>query len=74
MTMPKIPYTLVPRMQIVWDVLERANEVGDDHVISACHRLMAADCIGWHKHHHPADWELVQEFADVVCAEVPFPD
>jgi hypothetical protein len=63
MTVETTPYTLVPRMHIVWNVLERAKDVGDDFVIGACRRLIAANRLGWRKHHDPEDWKLVQEFA-----------
>jgi len=45
---------------------------GDDHVVASCRRLIAADRLDWRKHHDPADWALVKEFADVVHGEVPF--
>jgi hypothetical protein len=73
-THPAVPYVLVPRMQIIWSVLEGPQDVGDDHMIAACRRLITADRIGWRRHHDPADWELVKLFADVVEGEVPFPE
>ena len=53
-----------PRMQIVWDVLERAKDAGDAVVTAACRRLIEANRLGWRKHHDPADWQLVPAFAD----------
>lgn len=69
-----IPYTLLPRMHIVRDVLEGALDVGDEYVAAACRRLIRANRIGWQKHRDPADWALVKEFADVVDGAVPFPE
>jgi hypothetical protein len=47
-------------MQIVWDVLERAKDAGDETVIAACRRLIEADRIGWKRHRNIVDWALVQ--------------
>ncbi len=52
-----------PRMQITWAVLEAARDVGDEMVIAACRRIIAADRIGWRKHGNSADLELVYSFA-----------
>lgn len=58
------PMTLLPpRMQIVWQVLEAARDVGDNVVVSACARLIGADRRGWRKHHDPEDWKVVKAFA-----------
>lgn len=54
---------LPPRMQIVWQVLEAARDVGDNVVVSACARLIGADRRGWRKHHDPEDWKVVKAFA-----------
>jgi len=49
------------RMQIVWDVLERAKDAGDMRVIAACRALIIADRgARW----SPDDWRLVRAFAD----------
>jgi hypothetical protein len=56
------PYSLVPRMRVVWDVLEGAKDVGDQHVVAACRRLLVANRLGWRKHRASADWDLVREF------------
>jgi hypothetical protein len=50
---------MTPRMRIVWDVLERAKDVGDELILAACRRLIEADRRGWRKHHNPADYALV---------------
>ena len=55
---------MAPRMKIVWAVLEAAKDAGDSTVIAACRRLIRADRIGWRRHHVPADWNLVKEFAN----------
>jgi len=52
-----------PRMSITWAVLEAAKDAGDEMVIAACRRVIAADRIGWRKHGNPADLELVYSFA-----------
>jgi hypothetical protein len=52
-----------PRMRITWAVLEAAKDAGDEMVIAACRRIIAADRIGWRKHGNPADLELVYTFA-----------
>ena len=52
-----------PRMQIIWQVLEAAKDNNDVAVINACRRLITANTIGWRKHHNPADYALVMEFA-----------
>ena len=52
-----------PRMQITWAVLEIAKDAGDEMVIAACRRIIAADHLGWRKHGNPADLELVYSFA-----------
>jgi hypothetical protein len=73
-TTPSIPYTLVPRMRLIGDVLERAKDVSDALVVSACGRLIIADRLGWQNHHDPADWALVKQFGEAECGEVPFPE
>jgi hypothetical protein len=56
--------SLPPRMRIAWAVLEAAKDAGDEMVIAACRRVIAADRIGWRKHGNPADLlELVYSFA-----------
>jgi hypothetical protein len=51
-------------MRIAWAVLEAAKDAGDEMVIAACRRVIAADRIGWRKHGNPADLlELVYSFA-----------
>jgi hypothetical protein len=50
-------------MRITWAVLEAAKDAGDEMVIAACRRIIAADRIGWRKHGNPADLELVYRFA-----------
>ena len=52
-----------PRIQITWAVLEAAKDVGDEMVIAACRRIIAAHRLGWRKHGNPADLELVYGFA-----------
>jgi hypothetical protein len=52
-----------PRMRITWQVLEAAKDAGDEVVIAACRRIIAAERIGWRKHGDPADLELVYSFA-----------
>jgi hypothetical protein len=52
-----------PRMRITWTVLEAAKDAGDEMVIAACRRMIAADRIGWRKHGNAADLELVYSFA-----------
>lgn len=52
---------MIPRMRIVWAVLDAAKDAGDEFVIAACRRLINADRIGWRKHHDPADYSLVLE-------------
>ena len=52
-----------PRMRITWAVLEAAKDAGDEMVIAACRRIIAADRIGWRKHGNPADLKLVYSFA-----------
>jgi hypothetical protein len=51
-----------PRMRITWLVLEAAQDVGDEMVIAACRRIIAADRIGWRKHGDAADLRLVYSF------------
>jgi hypothetical protein len=53
-----------PRMQITREVLERAKDCGDDHVIAACRRIINADRIGWHKHGRKSDLDLIYAFVD----------
>lgn len=55
---------LIPRMQIVWQVLESAIDCNDIAVIAACRRLIVADRLGWRKHCSAADWRLIRAFAD----------
>jgi hypothetical protein len=50
-------------MRITWAVLEAAKDAGDERVIAACRRTIAADRIGWRKHGNPSDLELVYCFA-----------
>jgi hypothetical protein len=50
-------------MQIVWNVLEAAKDNNDQAIIAACRRLIEADRLGWKKHHDPADYRLILEFA-----------
>lgn len=50
---------VTPRMQIVWDVLEAAEDNGDEQVVAACRRLIVADRLGWKKHAERHDVELV---------------
>jgi hypothetical protein len=52
-----------PRMRITWAVLEAAKDAGDEMVIAACRRIIAAYRIGWRKHGNPADLKLVYSFA-----------
>jgi hypothetical protein len=52
-----------PRMRTTWAVLEAAKDAGDEMVIAACRRIIAAERIGWRKHGNPADLELVYSFA-----------
>lgn len=52
-----------PRMQITWDILERAKDCDDEIVIAACRRIIMAERIGWRKHGRRADLELVYAFA-----------
>jgi hypothetical protein len=53
------------RMKIVWDVLERANDAGDEVVIGACRRVIEANLKGWQKHRAFVvdDFRLVMAFA-----------
>jgi hypothetical protein len=55
--------TQPPRMRITWVVLEAAKDAGDEVVIAACRRVIAADRIGWRKHGNPADLNLRYSFA-----------
>ena len=50
-------------MRITWAVLEAAKDAGDEMVIAACRRIIAASRIGWRKHGNPADLKLVYSFA-----------
>jgi hypothetical protein len=52
-----------PRMQITWSVLEAAKDAGDEMVVAACRRIIAADRIGWRRHGSPADYRLVLALA-----------
>lgn len=52
-----------PRMRITWAILEAAKDAGDEVVIAACRRVIAADRVGWRKHGNPADLELIYSFA-----------
>ena len=52
-----------PRMRITWALLEAAKDAGDEMVIAACRRIIAADRLGWRKHGNPADLKLVYSFA-----------
>jgi hypothetical protein len=52
-----------PRMRITWAVLEAAKDAGDETVIAACRRIIAADRLGWRKHGNSADLKLVYSFA-----------
>lgn len=54
------------RMQITWNVLEAAKDAGDEMVIAACRRIIAANRIGWRRHGNSADLRLIYEFADTV--------
>jgi hypothetical protein len=54
---------MTPRMQIVWQVLEGAKDCQDQMVIDACRRLIWANTLGWRKHAHAEDKQLVWEFA-----------
>lgn len=56
--------TLTPRMNIVWAVLEAAQDAGDAKVVAACRRLIVANTLGWRKHHSPEDYQLVLSFAE----------
>jgi hypothetical protein len=40
-TLPAVPHTLVPRMQLVHSLLEGAVDAGDEYVAAACRRLIA---------------------------------
>jgi hypothetical protein len=64
----KIPMTkeilMPPGMRITWEVLEAARDVGDEVVIAACRRIIAANRLGWRKHGDRPDLRLVLEFAD----------
>ena len=53
---------LPPRMAIIWDVLERAKDAGDEFVTGCCRRLIAADRIGWRKHADARDYQVVLAF------------
>ena len=53
------------RMRIVWDVLEMAKDAKDEHVISACRRLIRANTLGWTKHRDTKDWSMVKSFAEM---------
>ena len=50
---------MTPRMQIIWDVLAAAHDVGDNMVVAACRRLIIATRRGWRAHSLAADYELV---------------
>jgi hypothetical protein len=52
------------RMRVVWDVLERAKDAGDEMVVAACRRIIEADRQGWKKHGNPADLRLVLAFVE----------
>jgi hypothetical protein len=55
---------MTPRMTIVWEILERAKDAGDEFVIAACRRLIIADRIGWKRHANKSDWTLIRAFAE----------
>jgi hypothetical protein len=55
---------VTPRKAITWQVLESAKDVGDEIVIAACRRVIAADRIGWRTHGDPDDLRLILEFAN----------
>ena len=54
--------TTPPRMRRVWRTLEAALDTDDPRVVDAARRLIAADRLGWRRHAHPADVELVAAF------------
>jgi hypothetical protein len=56
---------MIPRMQIVWAVLEAAKDAGDDTIVSVCRGLIEADRRGWRKYHCPADYRLVTAFYEM---------
>ena len=59
----KLHFSEPPRMRITWAVLDAAKDAGDEMVIAACRRIIAAGRIGWRKHGNPADLKLVYSFA-----------
>jgi hypothetical protein len=42
--------------------VQASKDAGEEMVIAACRRVIAADRIGWRKHGDPADLELVYSF------------
>jgi hypothetical protein len=56
--------TMSLRMRVVWDVLERAKDTGDEMVIAACRRIITADRLGWRKHGDAVDLRFVLAFAE----------
>lgn len=52
-----------PWMQITWEVLEAAKDVGDEFVIAACRWIIVANRLGWRKHGRKEDLAIVMAFA-----------
>jgi hypothetical protein len=55
---------MVPRMTIVWQVLEAAKDADDQAVIAACRRCIVADRRGWRRYGNSADYEIVKQLAE----------
>ena len=54
----------IPRMELIWNVLDGALDAGDNVVTAACRRLIIANRLGWKKHAIASDYELVKAFAE----------
>lgn len=53
-------------MQITWDVLEAAQDAGDDEVIHACRKLIIANRLGKIRGHFKAEKRIVLAFAECI--------
>ena len=55
-----------PRQTIAMQILEAAQDAGDQLVIAACRRVITANRLGWRKHGCAADLKLVYEFYEAT--------
>jgi site-specific recombinase XerC len=51
------------REALIQDIMERADDAGDDMIYSACRRLSESNGLNWEKFHCPCDWRIVREMA-----------